>query len=307
VTLRTTAIIAGVLGLLMLVTGLIGNAVRADREALTQQALDTPIVVLSPEVLALPGLEQIRVTGTGTLDQVTARPVDADEWLKSRTATYVLGYDGWDELATRHQTRVTIPSQSPQPSASPETSAEATTQASPSAEPSSDPGLATDSSSEGIGDAARDVWRTHKATQSSVVISGDALAVGETVLVFSHDGQSLTSIEFLAQREVNDEWIAPLIGVGGALAVVGVIAVLSALIDIRPLQARIESWQQRRSGIAAQPPRPGSRRERRLAGSTLPAVDLAERDAEDFHPDPAQSGPAHPDPAQSDSSTGGSL
>ncbi len=84
-----------------------------------------------------------------------------------------------------------------------------------------------------------------------------------------------TSIEISAEREVNDGWISPLIWIGLALAVLGVIAVLSAIIDIRPLQERVESWTTKRSRLAADgSPRPGSRRERRLAGSTLPEVDL---------------------------------
>lgn len=286
-TLRTTAIIAGVLGLVMFLTGVIASAVRDEREVVTQQSLDTPVVVLGPEVLALPGIERIAINGSGALDANTARPVDAEAWLKRHSATHVLGYVDWDELATRTGTRITTPSVSPSPSPSPSADAEAadaataddaaaTASTDDAASPSPAPSAETVEETYDYG--SNDLWRHSWRGESRVVVTGSTIAAGETLVVFDETGDNLESVEFYAVRDVNDEWISPMMWVGGALALLGVVAALSGLIDIRPVQARIETWQRKRSGVAATPPRPGSRRERRLAGSTLPEVLLDDTD-----------------------------
>lgn len=269
-TLRTTAIIAGVLGLLMLVAGLIADAARADRQVVTEQALDTPVVVLGPEVLALPGLERIAINAEGGLEANTARPVDAEAWIKRRSATYVLGYAGWDALATRTEERVVV---TPSPTVSPSADATASPSAEPTDEPTASPEATADDATFDVG--STDVWRHSWHGVDRVAVTGSTLAVGESLVVYADSGQPLTSIEFYAQRQVNDGWIAPLIWIGAALAALGLVALVSGLIDIRPLQARAETWRRKR-GAADEPPRPGSRRERRLAGSTLPEVSLDE-------------------------------
>ena len=189
----------------------------------------------------------------------------------------------WDELSTRTGTRITTPSVSPSPSPSSDAtaSADATTDDATTAD-----AAATDATTEEAADEAEelydygstDLWRHSWRGESRVVVTGATVAAGETLVVFDETGDNLESVEFYAIRDVNDEWISPMMWVGGALALLGVVAALSALIDIRPVQARVETWQRSRSGVAAHPPRPGSRRERRLAGSTLPEVLLDETD-----------------------------
>lgn len=267
-TLRTTAVIAGVLGLLMLIAGLIANATRADREVMTQATLDTPVVVLGPDVLALPGIERIAVNGEGGLAANTARPVDADAWLKNFSATYVLGYDTWDALSTRTADRVVaeIPSESASPS--PEATDEAAATATPTPEPSAEP--------EPVDYGSTDVWRDTWSGEDRVAITGSRLSAGESLVIYAVSGENLSSIEFFAERNVNDGWISPLIWIGAALAIVGAFAFVSGIVDVRPLQARVEGWRRGRGKSAPDAPKPGSRRERRLAGSTLPEVSLDE-------------------------------
>lgn len=277
-TLRTTAIIAGVLGLLMLVAGLVANGARADHEVLTQADITSPVVVLGPDVVALDGLERIAVTTDGPLVAHAARPVDALAWLKNYSADYVMGYDGWDTLALRTESRVTAPSASPSPSpgasASPSPSAAAPSP-SPSASPSASP--APDAEEEvvpadyGSGDHWRDTWNG----QGRVSLGVASLTPGDYLVVYSADGADLGNVEFTALRQVNDGWIDPLIWIGAALAALGIVASLSGLIDVRPVQERIEGWRRKRAGASPSvAPVSGSRRERRLAGSTLAPVSL---------------------------------
>ena len=274
-TLRTTAVIAGAIGLLMLIAGLIAQGARPSDAVVTESSLDTPVVVLGPEVLALPEAQRIAVTSTQGVEAHTARPVDAEAWLVHFSSTYVTGYTSWEELSTRTASRIDVATVSPSPSASPEATPAPTTEPTAAASPD-----ATDAvpDEETYDYGSGDLWRQNWAGIGRVSVARAAVSPGEYLVVNSADGGNLDSIEISAKREVNDGWISPLIWIGLALAVLGVIAVLSAIVDVRPLQERIESWTTKRSRASADDnPKPGSRRERRLAGSTLPEVDLEQK------------------------------
>lgn len=281
-TLRTTAVIAGALGLLMLIAGLIAQEVRPPHAVVTESTLDTPVVVLPPEVLALPELRRIAVNVDGGVEAHTARPVDAQAWLIDHSSTYITGYLSWEELNTRTASRIDPQTASPSPSAEAATTeatataeATATTDASPS--PSPEETDAADAS-EPFDYGSGDLWRNDWTGAGRVSLAVNAIGPGEYLIVNSLDGEALGSIEISAERQVNDAWISPLIWIGLALAVLGVVAVLSAIVDIRPVQERIESWTTKWSRVATDDdPKPGSRRERRLAGSTLPEVDLDQK------------------------------
>jgi len=281
VTLRTTAIIAGALGLLMLIAGLIAQAARPEHAVVTQATLGTPVVVLGPEVLALPELRRLAVTSDGGVEAHTARPVDAQAWLGDYSATFITGYTSWEELTTRTASR--IAPESPAASASPSAEGTAAAESSPSPSPTPSPSPAAESAADDVEEEAfdygsDDLWRQNWAGVGRVSVALPAVSPGEYFVVHSVDGSDLGAIEISAERQVNDAWISPLIWIGIALAVLGVLAVLSAIIDVRPLQERIESWTTRRSRVATEDDaKPGSRRERRLAGSTLPDVDLEEK------------------------------
>lgn len=277
-TLRTTAVIAGALGLLMLIAGLIAQAVSPAHAVVTEQTLDTPVVVLGPEVLALPELQRLAVTADGGVEAHSARPVDAEAWLLQYSATYVTGYATWEEFTTRTASRIVASSATPSASASPSPSATAaatpTAEASPSPSPEATEAVPAE---ESFDYGSGDLWRHNWAGVGRVSIAVTAVSPGEYLVVNSVDGSNLRVLEISADRQVNDAWISPLTWIGVALAVLGLLAVLSAIIDVRPLQERVESWTTKRSRIATgEDPKAGSRRERRLAGSSLPDVDLEE-------------------------------
>ena len=299
-TLRTTAIIAGVIGLLMLIAGVVANESRPTSEVLTTGALETPVIVVGPEVMALEGLSRITVTADGAVEAHSARSVDAAAWLKRHSATYVVGYAGWDALATRTQSRFVAPSATPSPSPSPSESASPEATVEPTEAPAAAEGdveLAADNGS-------ADDWRASWRGLDRVSIAVDAVASGETFVVFSADGSDLKNVEFTATRQVNDGWINPLIWIGSALAALGALAALSGLIDTRPVQARVEAWTRARAraGADADVP-PGSRRERRLAGSTVPPSSLGDPGV-DGDDGPIQGEPATGEPTKDE---GGAL
>ncbi|NYI42136.1 hypothetical protein [Demequina lutea] len=274
-TLRTTAIIAGVLGLLMLIAGLVANDARPDREVVTTASVNTPVVVIGPEVIALQGLDRIAVNAHGGIEAHTARAADAASWLKRHSATYVTGYMGWDGLATRTESGFVPPSPTPSPSPSPSATAEATPAASPSPSPTANATAQPGDTKVSVDYGSTDDWRSSWRGVNRVSLAVGAVAPGEVLVVYAEDGSNLGSVEFSAVRQVNDGWINPLIWIGGVLAILGAVAALSGLIDTRPVQERAESWLRGRSKSSGEKSvHPGSRRERRLAGSSLPDVVL---------------------------------
>ena len=271
-TLRTTAVIAGALGLLMLIAGLISQSVMPDRGVSTAAVVDTPVVVVGPEVLALPGLTRVAVSADGAVEARTARPADAEAWLRAFSVTYVSGYTSWDELSTRTASRIVAEEASPSPSA-----ADAGAEPSPSAE--ADAAASEEAQAPEIDFGSVDHWRDGWNGVDRVSVAISAVPAGEYLVVHSVDGGPLNAIDFSAERQVNDAWVSPLIWIGAALAVMGVVALVSGLVDVRPAQERIEGWRRRRARMTTDPnPQPGSRRERRLAGSTLPPVVLDDAD-----------------------------
>ena len=290
-TLRTTAIIAGALGLLMLITGWVSGALRADRDVVATANPNASIIVVGPDVLSLAGLERIVVTGEGDLEAHTVRPADLELWLESREAVAMTGFETWEELGTLDAASLDLtpvpatasPSVSASPSASATPSASASVSASASPSPTAQP-TASPAPSEGasagetpvvVNYGAGDIWRESYAGVDRLAVTGTKIAAGEALVLFSADGSDVASVEFYAERNVNDAWIAPLTWIGGALATLGVFAFLSGVIDTRPAQERLERFMRSRRGLADDGPRPGSRRERRIAGATLPEVTIA--------------------------------
>ncbi|MFO7244441.1 MAG: hypothetical protein DIU73_006115, partial [Actinomycetes bacterium] len=62
-TLRTSALVAGVLGLVLLVVGLIADSRRPDADVVASHRIDTPVAVLAPEIVGYEPLRRIAVEG----------------------------------------------------------------------------------------------------------------------------------------------------------------------------------------------------------------------------------------------------
>ncbi|WP_084101810.1 hypothetical protein [Demequina sp. NBRC 110051] len=282
-TVRTTALIAGVIGVLLLAAGLIADAQRPPRDVIAEATLSTSVLVYEPEMIAFAADSTMGIEGEGDLVAVTARPADADAWLAEHEATEVTGLPEWEVLATEAYEPQTAASASPSPSASAseepsdEPSEEASAEASPSASasPSAEPevDLLTDTSS--------DHWREQWEGTDRLEILASDVPAGEVLVVMDRSGEALASTDVGFVREVNDGWITPLIWWGIVLTAVGVIALILRFVDLRPLQAKYEEWiaRRQRTGEDEDDARPGSRRARRAAGEHLPEASLDEEPA----------------------------
>lgn len=286
--LRTTALIAGVIGALLLAAGLIANAQRPPTDVRAVAEVDTPIVVYEPEMLAFVGESRMGFTADGPIEAVSARPADAAAWLESRDATRVIGLPDWQTLAisTEPLPVAQAPATSPQPTASPDPTA--SPEATPTGSPSASPSAATDGSDETaeiptettdlLTSSSTDHWREHWRGEGRLALQGSVVPPGEILVVVSTNGSAITQVDLALTREVDDGWITPLIWWGAFLLTAGVIAFVLRLVDLRPVQARSEEWRAKRQR-ATEPdpePEPGTRRARRAAGEVLPEPKLDE-------------------------------
>lgn len=265
-TLRTTALIAGALGLLLFIGGLIADAVRPSEVGEPRASLDTSVVVFEPDILALSPEAILAVEGSGEIAAYIARPVDADAWLASRDVTFVTGVPVWEELAVETQEPAPVEA-SASPSPSPSASAAASPAASPSASASPSP--------EAVAQVA-DIWRQTFTASGTFELPVAQVPVGNTLVVESVDGSPLSAAQLTIPRAIDDAWVTPLTWWGAVLAVIGIIALGSLLFDIRAARGRGESWAASRR--ASGPARTGGRRHRReelAATGSIPVVSAA--------------------------------
>lgn len=296
-TLRTAALAAGVLGVLLLITGLIADAQRPPRDVVATAEVDTSVVVYSPAMIEFAAQSRLGVSGSGDIVALTARPADANAWLAERDATAITGLPEWETLSTAPYEPTepeASPTASPTTSASPSTSASASP--SESASPSADASPSASPSADAEAEAAVDVleetssdhWREQWNGADRVAVLASDVPEGETLIITSRDGSPLEQADLRLTREVNDGWITPLIWWGAALTLIGLIALILRFVDLRPAQAKVESWRAGRT-VSEDTSEPGTRRARRESGEHLPEASLDEE-------------PAVEQPAESDSS-----
>ncbi|PKQ25365.1 MAG: hypothetical protein CVT64_10200 [Actinobacteria bacterium HGW-Actinobacteria-4] len=275
-------LVAGALGLLVLAVGLVADATRADVVAVPASALKTSVVVIGPEVLALAPEGRVAVTSDGALVASAARPVDTQEWLSDLSATHVTGLTDWETLRVRTSDRVApqdpVVTPSPEPTVGATPSPEPTDPAAATPTPVAE-GEPTQADADAAPSPSTDHWRATWRGNGRVSIAIADVPAGMPLVVQSADGSPLTDVSMRIERQLNDAWISPLIWWGGILTVLGLVAALFLLIDLRPVQERAETWvahRRRGASTAASIANPGSRRARRATGDAMPVADLGE-------------------------------
>ncbi|WP_084124010.1 hypothetical protein [Demequina sp. NBRC 110054] len=308
--LRTTALIAGLLGVVALVVGLVAQSQRPESTVTVPATVDTAAVIVPADMLAFAEGGRYAVDGEGTLLAFSALPVDLEAWASDKVVTYVEGMPTWDGLTA------TVADMSPAPSASPSASEESdgdakddeATEDEKTDEKATDKDTTDDAATAdeaADGDAANaddeaadaspsassaadepqyesllqgstDLWRDSWTGTDRLSVGAADVEVGLDLVFVSEDGSPLTSVDLKLSREVNDAWITPLIVWGGILTGVGFLALLLLVFDVRPVQARAEEWiaHRQRIGAGDEGPKPGSRRARRLEGAAIPAAEI---------------------------------
>ncbi len=285
--LRTTALVAGVIGALLLATGLIADSQRPPSDVTAVAKVDTAIVVFEPEMLAFAGESRIGVTGEGEVVALSARPADAAAWLADREATRVTGLPDWETLSATTEPltfeAAATPAVSPSPTVSPSPSQSPSASPSPEPTPTASPSPGAEDETEDepvnvLAESSQDHWRTDWRGENRLAFKGTDVPPGEVLVVINVAGTPFTQTDLALTREVDDGWITPLIWWGAFLLTAGVIAFVLRFIDLRPAQARGEEWmaKRQRSGEDGSDPRPGTRRARRASGDVLPEPRLDE-------------------------------
>ncbi|MCR6712821.1 MAG: hypothetical protein NVV57_09040 [Demequina sp.] len=279
-TLRTAGLIAGVLGVILLVVGVIANQVKPAAIGSPSASLDTTVLVVPPEVLAISPDAVLTVATSGAYATHTARTQDVDAWTEGRGAITLTGISDWESLTYDDAPAAVVPSVSPIPSAS--ASASNSPSSSPSASPSASPTASVSPSaspSPSVGPTplgSQDIWRETAQSDATYTIETAKVPAGLTLVVEALGDTKLTNASITIPRTIDDDWITQILWWGAALAILGLIALIALFIDVRPAQTKGEEWLAHRSGIGSgkEEPRPGSRRARRQAGAAIPVVEI---------------------------------
>lgn len=225
--IRAGAIIAGLAGVVAAGAGVVGLQLRPDEVVRVEAPVDTPVVVIPPEVLALDGVVDVVVEGDVRLETRTARPVDAYAWIRGESASVVRGLSTWERL------EVLVPSLY-QPDDN---------------------------------DFAGDIWRTSRPGWGDSVILPSDVAPGAAVVVAASGGVPLSGVSIELTREVGYAWAWPAISVGAMLAALSLVLFAVSWLDLRPMRARVEERRaQRRKRANPTPPGP-RRARRAASGS----------------------------------------
>lgn len=284
-TLRTAALIAGAVGLILLAVGFVANAVKPSTDVTPAAAVSAEVLVIPPEVLALAPDGVVTVSGSGELVARTGRTVDVDAWGASRTSVTVTGFADWETLSTTLQEPRVVPSPTPSPSPEPSGSASPSASAShsPSATPSATPQATASAEPTPQASAGMDdIWRASSEAASTYTVAVANVPTGLPVVVEATGTGSVTQAQISTTREVDDAWISQVMAWGVALSAVGLVALLLLLVDVRPAQSKGEAWVAGRTAIGTgkEPPKPGSRRARREAGQAMPVAMLPPPEAD---------------------------
>ncbi|WP_152650489.1 hypothetical protein [Demequina aurantiaca] len=294
--LRTTGLIAGVIGVILLIVGFVADSVRPPEDVVAHADVSTSVVVVQSDFLTISPEGTLSIEGDGDIVAYTARPADAEAWLAEVDYTEVNSLPDWEALGTR-DVAVPSPTPSPEPSSSASASASAAAEddakeespspspspeekesssASPSPSASPEPAIVPTEADPFIATEGRstDLWRNSFIATNRLDIAVDSVPTGLTLVVMTEDGSALTGTDLSLTRVVNDDWITPLLWWGAVLVVVGLIALVVLFIDLRPAQARGESWMASRSADKKGIEKDGSRRSRRAAGAAIPQASL---------------------------------
>lgn len=263
--LRTSVLIAGALGVVMLVVGLVAQSNRLEQYAHPSTDVQTSIVVVSPELLAVDSQARFAVESTNGAHAYAARPVDVVAWVGASSVTYVTDIGSWESLTTRTAERVQPPASeltpspgtpvTPVPSVSPSSLPTPSPTTSPTPSPSPTPGSVDDDIE--TWDTSSDLWRQQWSGHPRLSILAGDVTPGLSLIYVSADGSPLSSIEMRLERPTRDEWIGPVTLWGLVLTFMGALTLIYLLLVSSPLQAVAERVRDRVAGsaIAAAPVR----------------------------------------------------
>ena len=181
-TLRTAGLIAGVIGVILLLVAGVAQVVKPASEANPTAKVGASVVVVPPEMIALSPEGVFTFTGSGSLAAHTARTQDVDAWKSSRTAVTVSGLADWENLAlaTYGPTTSPSPSASPSPGSSTSTAPSPAKSPSPSASPaaSASAGASPTPSVSPTPLGSQDIFRETDSAADSFKVTAASLPVG---------------------------------------------------------------------------------------------------------------------------------
>ena len=246
-TLRTAGLIAGVIGVILLLVAGVAQLVKPAPEANPAANVGATVVVIPPEVIALSPDGKFTFTGSDDLAAHTARTQDVAAWTASRTAVTVTGLADWESLTVTTAEPTAGPSASPSPSAS-----GASPSATPSASPAKSPSPSASPSASASGSpsptpsvaptplGSQDIWRNTDTTSATFKVNAASVPAGLSLVVESLGGGTVDSVSLHLPRTIDDAWItATLPETAGEVEVHGAAEMAQAIVASGAMQACI--------------------------------------------------------------------
>jgi len=228
----------------MLVAGVIGQALRPETEVAPSAQIGTTVAFVPAEVLAYAPDGHLVIDASSEIAVHAGRQSDADAWLGGHTTTVVGEMTEWTTLTTTVAKRDT-------------------------------------EASDATGTSG-DIWRQSWEGAAPMTLSVAEVPPGLGLVVQAAGGGVIDTIELRFEREVNDGWISPMLVAGTVLTAIGLLAAIFRLVDIRPLQERMETRraEKARTRKAKDDAHDlaGTRRSRRLKGDGMTTTETVEVD-----------------------------
>jgi hypothetical protein len=186
--------LVGILGLALCIAGGIGLLLRPAAIAYSSAELETPVVVIPPDVIGLDSLLSISITAPGGFDVRTARPVDAYAWAVGDRTSVVRGLVSWDAV------KVDVIATS-----------------------GSDPA-----------DVPGDLWRDWRLAMGETSIDPNDIEPGLAIVLVSSSDTPLSGVTLELSRDRGNGWAWPVVAGGLAAIVAGLVLIAFRLIARQP-------------------------------------------------------------------------
>ena len=192
--LRTGGWVLAVAGALAAGAGALGIALTPESVVAVSATLDTRVLAIPPEVLALRGVESIEVTGPESMAVWAARPGDVTGWLEGRETVTLRGLASWEEVDLETASGFV----------------------------GSAPG--TDA----------DLWRSSQVVDGPVTLVPSAIESGVAVVVESADDSRLTGVTLTVSREPGFGWVPLALKAGAGVLGLGLLLLAYVFLAQRP-------------------------------------------------------------------------
>jgi len=191
--------ILGIAGLATIGVGGIALLLRVSSDAHPVGDLETAVVIIPPNVVALEGLNEITITAPGSFLVRTARPADVYAWATEVETSVVRRLESWEEIEVDRVWSTT--------------------------------GI--------LPEHTGDMWRGWERGSSEKMIEVSTIEPGLAVVIISGSTAPLGEVAFEMTRDRGNGWAWPVLAGGLGVLAIALVFLAVNLIEVRPEKKEI--------------------------------------------------------------------